>query len=176
MKTPLTHLFGALVLCIIALVGYGVWYAAITSQSAAAADLQERIDRKTESANRIASARAAMAEIAADETAVQNYFVPEAGVVAFINDLETRGRAQGATVSVLSVSKGAANARPTLLFSLSVRGTFDAVMRTFGSIEYAPYDLSVSGLSLGKDATDTWHADFRLLVGSVSASTTPNTL
>jgi len=175
MKSPLAHLFSALVICGSALVGYGVWYVAISSESAVAADLQNWIDMKTESAGRIASARAAMVEIAADETIVRNYFVPEADVVAFINDLETRGRSQGATVNVLSVSKGAESVRPTLLFSLAVRGTFDAVMRTVGAIEYAPYDLSVSGLSLGQDAKDTWHADIRLLVGSVSASTTPNT-
>lgn len=176
MRSSLAHLFSALVICGIAFVGYGAWYMTVVSLSSTAADLQNQIDAKTESASRIASARAAIAEIGNDEAVVQNYVVSEDGVVAFITDLEARGKALGAVVDVLSVSKGTEGARTKLVFLLAVKGTFDAVMRTLGSIEYAPYDLSLSGVLLGQDAKDSWHADLKLLVGSTSASTTKNML
>ena len=96
-------------------------------------------------------------------------------MVAFINDLEARGRVQGVAVNVLSVSAGGETKQPTLTLVLTVQGTFDAVMRTVGAIEYAPYALSISGLSLGqdgKDIKDSWRADLKLRVGSLSANAT----
>src|SRR3989344_5248216 len=36
--------------------------------------------------------------------------------------------------------------------------------------EYAPYNLSIAKLSVGKDEKDIWHANIELLVGSVPAS------
>jgi len=153
------------------LIGYAMWYAAVANKSAAVAGLESDIAAKTEAANRIASARAALSGIAGDEDAVQNYFVPETGVVAFINDLEAHGKAQGAAVSVLSVSTDNSGTPPTLLLALSVKGAFDAVLRTVGAIEYAPYDLSISGLSIKQDASNAWHADLKILVGSVKTNT-----
>lgn len=173
MKSPFFHFFGALVLCMVVLIGYGVWYAAIAAKSAAVADLQNNIDAKTETVSRIAAARATLAGIASDETAVQSYFVPETGVVAFIDALEARGRAQGVVVNVLSVSAAGTPREPSLALSLTIRGTFDAVMRTVGSIEYAPYALSVSTLSLAKYDKNDWQADLTLLVGSVPATISP---
>lgn len=170
MKTSFTNLVIALVVCVATFIGYGVWYAAIAAKSAAVANLESRITAKNETASRIASARAALAEIAGDESIVQSYFVSKTGVVAFIDALEALGKTQKAAVSVLSVSMGGAPAQPTLVLALTVTGTFDAVMRTVGEIEYAPYDLSVSALSLGHAAPNSWHADLKLLVGSVSTN------
>lgn len=176
MRSPLTQLILAFLVCAAALVGYGIWYAAIANQSIAASALQSQIDVKTATISQMASTRAALAEIAGDESVVQGYFVPETGVVTFIDGLESRGRSLGANVGVLSVSTGGAPARPVLLFSLSITGTFDAVMRTVGAIEYAPYDISVSALTLEQSDKNSWHADLKLLVGSVvagAATTTP---
>jgi len=177
MKSPFTHLLIVSFFCAAALAGYGFWYAAVAQKSSAVADLQGQINAKTETVSRIASTRTALSEIANDEAVVQGYFVPETGVVAFINSLEGLGRAQGSDVSVLSVSTDAgATERPMLAFSISVKGTFDAVMRTVGAIEYAPYDLSIAALSVGQDAKGSWHADLKLLVGSVPtgiATSTP---
>jgi hypothetical protein len=170
MKSPFSLLVVAIVICILVLTGYGVWYSAISAKSADVADLQSSIDTKTETVNRIAATRATLAGIADDEATVQGYFVPETGVVAFINALEARGKEQGASISVLSVSTSGTSARPTLTLMLSIKGTFDEVMRTIGSIEYAPYDLSVSTLSIAQDATSVWHADLKLLIGSVPAA------
>jgi len=175
MKSLFFHFIVALAVGIAVFSGYGVWYAVVASKSASVADLQNQIDAKTETASHIVSARAAITEIADDEAIVRNYFIPETSVVAFINGLEAQGRAQGAAVSVLSVSTNASGAQPMLILSLSIKGTFDAVMRTVGVIEYAPYDLSISTLSLGQDAKNSWHADLGLVVGSISSTTAINT-
>lgn len=175
MKSPLIHILLACFVCIATIVGYGFWYAVIGAKSTAVANLESQIVTKTETASRIASARASLAEIAGDEASMQSYFVPETGVVAFINNLEAQGHTQGVTISVLSVSTSGAGAQSTLTFTLTIKGTFDAVMRTIGAIEYAPYDLSISTLSLGWDDKDSWHADLNLLVGSVPAGVATST-
>ena len=175
MRSPLVHLIAALILCTISFVGYGVWYAAIAEKSAAVADLENRINIKTDTASRIASARAALAEISGDEAAVRSYFIPETGIVAFIDSLQSHGRAHGAAVSVLSVSSGGTSAHPTFIFAITIKGSFNSVMNTVGAIEYLPYALSVSSLSLGQDGKNSWHAALNLLVSSVPLSAAANT-
>ncbi len=170
MKSPFSHIIIAFILCIVAIAGYGMWYAAISAKSAEVASLQNQIDTKTETVNRIAATRATLASVANDEATVQSYFVPEASVVAFINSLEAYGKTPGAVVSVLSVSTSGTAAQPSLAFTLTVKGTFDAVMRTVGSIEYSPYDLSISALTIVQDDKNSWHADLKLSVGSMPAT------
>ena len=174
MKSPLTSslLFAGVCAPLFSL-GYFLWYSIISAKSNSVANLQNQIDTQTEAVSRAASARAAVAEIQSDENAVHDYFVPETGVVSFINNLETLGQSQGTDVSVLSVSAGT-GALPTLTFSLTVKGTFDAVMHTVGAIEYSPYDLSISEFSLTQDVGNGWQANLGLVVGSVnSATSTP---
>lgn len=175
MKSIFTHLIFSLVICTATLVGYGFWYAAVAEKSAAVTALQGQIDAKSEAVSRIATTRAALTEIAGDETAVQSYFVPETSVVAFIDGLERRARSLGATLDVLSVSMGGVPVRPTLVFSIVIKGTFDVVMRAVGTIEYAPYAISISDLSIGQDDKKNWSANLKLLVASVPFSAMPNT-
>lgn len=176
MKSHLAHLIFALVICTAAIVGHGIWYGSVASTSAAVTALQSQIDIKTKVANRMAATRSALAEIVGNEAVVQNYFISETGVVAFIDSLEARGRATGSTtVSVLSVSTDGASAQPAFKFALSIKGRFDAVMRTVGAIEYAPHAISISSLSIGQDAKNVWHADLIFLVGASATSTPPNT-
>lgn len=167
MKNPFFHAVLTYALCATALVGYGFWYSLIEKKSTAVARLEDQIILKTETASRIASARASLAEIENDEAIIKSYFVPETGVVAFINDLEARGEKLGTVVDVLSVSMSNENTKPTLIFTLAVEGTFDAVMRTVGVVEFAPHALSISTLSLKKNADGKWRANLDLLVGSV---------
>lgn len=172
MKSILSHTVLAACACIVAILCYGFWYTAVGEKSVAVADLESQILTKTETTNRIASARASLAQIAGDEASIQSYFVPETGVVAFIDALQAKGKALGATVDVLSVSAtdSSVTATPSLTFSLSIDGTFDAVMRTVGAIEYAPYDLTLSGLSITQVTKGNWHAGMNLRVGSASAT------
>lgn len=175
MKSPLFHVVVVGLACVGLVLGYGIWYASVENKSIAVANLENQISTQTAAEGRIISTRASLAEIAGDEAALQNYFVPETGVVSFIDSLEAQGKTLGAAVSVLSVSVSSARAKQTLMLALTIKGTFDAVMRTVGAIEYAPYDLSLSTLSIEQDAKNAWHADLNLNVGSVSASAAINT-
>lgn len=171
MKSPFVRLIITLIVCAVAFVGYGVWFAAIAAKSADVANLESEITATIETTSRVAAARTALAKIVDDEAVVQSYFVPETSVVAFITELEASGRSQDAVVNVVSVSKAGSLAQPVLALALTIKGTFDAVMRTVGAIEYAPFALTISELSLRQDAKNGWQADLKLQVGSVSANT-----
>jgi hypothetical protein len=171
MKSPLIHFLSALAVLVLAFGGYGIWYSIVSHKSQHVADVQTKIDEATKNVARIASARAALAEIASDEAKVRGYFVPEAGVVGFITTLENLGRSEKTSVNVLSVSTSGTAAQPVLLLTLSIKGTFDGVMRTVGAIEYAPYALFISKLTVAKDDANAWHADLSLTVGSAPSAT-----
>lgn len=170
MKSSFSHLVVMSTLCVIVFIGYGALYTALSAKSASVSVLENNIATKTEIVKRIAATRATLAGISNDETVIQNYFVPEMGVVSFINSIETRGKEQGAVVNVLSVAKTGTDAQPVLAFSIMIKGTFDTVMRTVGSIEFMPYDVSIASFDVTQDAKDSWHADLKLLVGSVPAA------
>lgn len=151
---------------------YELARALVAHKSATVASLERQIETESKSASRIAAARAALSELAGDETVVQSYFVAPAGVVALIDSLQSRGQTLGANVEVKSVAAATdTKVRPALLLSLTITGTFDAVMRTIGSIEYAPYDLAITGLSLAAGAEDAWTASVNLSVGSAATTT-----
>lgn len=169
MTRPLVNALCAYALCAAALAGYASLYSLIEKKSAVVARLEDQITIKTEDANRAASVRASLGDIESDETTIRSYFVPETGVVAFINELETQGTELGAAIDVLSVSMSNEDTEPTLVFAVAIEGDFDAVMRTVGVIEFAPYALSLSNLSLHQRAKGTWRANVNFLVGSTPA-------
>ncbi|MFA5744755.1 MAG: hypothetical protein WC887_00880 [Candidatus Paceibacterota bacterium] len=173
MKFRILNLGIQMIVVVGVLFGYGFWYVGVAAKSVAVAELQNQIATKTETASRISIARAVIAGMIEDKAAVQGYFIPETGIVAFINELELQGQNQNTTVNVLSVSSDTLGTQPILLFSLAIKGSFDAVMRTVGTIEYMPYDLSISEFSLTQDEKNSWNANLSVRVGSVK--TTPQT-
>ncbi len=174
MRSSLIRIALALLIFAASIGAYLFLYMTISAKSLSVANLQSEIDSQTATAERVAAARAALAEIAGDEAVVQSYFVPEAGVVTFINSLQSIGTALGTQVAINSVSASGSGSHTELLLSLSVTGTFDGVLRTLGAIEYAPYDLSVISVAVSGDAKG-WRANANLVVGS-SASSTPSIL
>jgi len=174
MRSPFIHLLVAIAISIAVISGYAVWYTTVSQKSSEVAGLQNQIVVASEYMNRISYARAALAEIAGDEKEIQGYFVSEEGVVSFINNIETFG-VDGATVKVVSVSKSVPRALPTLLLALSVDGTFDAVMRTVGAIEYAPYAISVLTVGVARGEGDRWHADINITVDSAPSANATST-
>ncbi len=170
MRPPLSHLSVSIFLCVAASIGYGVWYSVLSAKSEEVANLENDIRAKTETANRIAATRTVLASVANEEEIVRGYFVPETGVVAFIDALEAQGKKQGAVVRVLSVENEEVKKQPSLALSLTVKGTFEAVMRTVGAVEHVPYDLSVSRLTVTQDGKNMWQANLTLLVGSLPAT------
>lgn len=176
MKKPILPLVSSIIIFILVGIGYLVWYKTVSAQSALTASLDAQINAKTETEARISSARAALADVSNEETLLNSYFVSPSEVVPFIDALEAIGAGESAPITILSVA-GGTGAHPVLTFTLSIHGTFDAVMRTVGAIEYAPYDLSITALAIGKDASNAWHADMTISVvaTNVSATSTPTT-
>lgn len=172
MRSPLTQFILTILVGTGVLVWYGVWRAEFLEKGDEVAHLQGQIAEVSATMDHISSARAAVAEIAGDEAMVKGYFVSENSIASFINGLEARGSAQKAVVTVQSVSTGSSPAHPTLAFSISVKGTFNAVLHTIGSIEYAPYAISTSSFSMRRDDKDAWSADLNLVVGTIPAEVT----
>lgn len=172
MKSPLFHLILWLCLCAAAFAGYAYWYSMVTDKSAMVTDLGNQIQTKTAASTRASAARTALADIQGDEALVESYFVPETGVVSFIDTLEGLAHAQKAAMKVLSVSTNgkAEESNLELLLTLSIEGSFDAVMRTVGAIEYAPYSISLSRLSLVNSGKNIWHATLEVAIGSTPAA------
>ncbi len=166
MRSPTTQAFLALALLALTVVGYGVWYATVSASSAQAANLETQIESKTQAENRVAAARATLDEIASEESIVDGYFVSQAGVVSFISALESLGTTLGTKVTILSVSTGGTKNQPQLIIVLSAEGSFSAVMRTVGTIEFAPYDLTLAGLAVRKNPTGDWTASLTITLGS----------
>lgn len=175
MKPPFIHAVLACLVCGAALVGYRVWYGIIEEKSAVVAALENQITSHLEAESSITVAQTSLAQIAEYENSIQNYFVPETNIALFNDNLEMQGKAQGATVTVLSVAKSGTTLRPMLALALSIQGTFDAVMRTIGVIEYAPYAVTITGLSLQHAEEKLWHANLNLNVGSVSTAIATST-
>lgn len=175
MTSPRTHFIGALLAGVLALSGYSFWYGVISKKSNEVIDLQNKITETSEAMSRIAATRAALVEISGDEAKVQNYFVPDTDAPAFIDAIEAYGLTQKTGVSVLSASLGGTPAEPMLILPVTVTGTFDAVLRTVGAIEYAPYVISLSALSIQKNGNGAWQASFTLTVGSVPKIVVKNT-
>lgn len=171
MKSALTQFVLALALFASTSIAYHFWYAALSAKSAEAAGLQSQIVTKESAVQQSVATRAILNTVSGQEAAMRSYFVSESNIVGFISDLEARGQALGSTVTVRSVSAGTGGGHPTLELALTIQGSFDSVMRTVGAIEYVPYDLTVSALSLGVAGKQVWHADMTVVVGSFAGST-----
>ena len=174
MKSVLVQSIISAVILVGVLVGYGVWYSIVAGESGRAAELSEHIKAKTETASRASAVRATLDELAADEKIMQNYFISEQNIVSFLEGLEAVGTRLGADVQVASVAQGKGLSARTLAVSLKIGGEFDALMRTIGTLEYAPYDITVSNVVIGKNPVDvkpSWSATLTLKVGSTATST-----
>ena len=168
MKSSLHQLIVAICICITVIAGYAVWHTVLSTMDTVIAKLESDILIKTEKANKIAATRAMLSGIAGDEAGIRDYFVPETGVAAFIDSLEAYGREQGSTVSVLSVSTESLPMRSILTISLTVKGTFESIMRTVGVIEYGPYELSISKLAVAKNDKNRWSTGLTTLEGRLA--------
>ncbi len=174
-SSPLLQFTAAAVVCVLAVAGYGLWRARVAALSAQVSGIESRIQAASEASTRLSSARVALAQLTSDEAAVQAYFVPEASVVSFIDALQASGKSLGVGVTVASVSATKVGGRSALDVSLTLTGSFDAIMRMVGAVEYAPYDVSVTNLAASLDQTKGWSATLGILVGSITGSSTPST-
>ena len=169
MKSTRIRLIIVVVIAVLAVGAHAFWYNLILSKSAEVSKLQGEITQSSEVVTRIASDRALLAQASSSQAEVQNYFVSNNNIVPFINSLQSTGSALGSTVKVLSVSS-AGQGQTSIKLALTVSGSFDAVMRTVGAIEYAPYAITISSLTLQKSPKTGWTASINFSVESVTTS------
>ncbi len=153
------------------LAAYGSWYVMVGKASAESASLAKEIETKTLDSARVASAKAALESLIAGEESMRSYLVQEADVVPFLGRLEDAGTTLGASVEVVSVNAEPVEARENLRLSLKITGSFDAVLRTLGALEYGPYDTRVVNVTFdtvagGEDPSGAWTATATLLIGT----------
>ena len=113
-----------------------------------------------------------------DAAEIRQYILGKEDVEPFLETLQSGGRSLGTKIEVLSVSDAPIAGHPRIALSITITGTFDAVMRTLGSIEYGPYDGVLTNLTLDTSGSDikgasTWTAAsvFSLGVRPVATST-----
>ncbi|MGE5540868.1 MAG: hypothetical protein ACM3TU_01110 [Bacillota bacterium] len=155
---------------------YGFGYYTLVNWKERAASLATDAATKAENIDRITKAHAALSSLASDEATLDTYSVGKEDVAPFLETLQQSGRSQGAHVDIVSVTDQAdkKTGHNRIGITLSIRGSFDAVMRTLGAIEYAPYDGVVTNLTLGtgvEDASSTpagWKATATYSVSAVS--------
>jgi hypothetical protein len=156
-----------------AIFAYTAWYGRISKESALAVSIQNDVQAKQQSAARIQESKSALDRALTDESSIRTYFVPTKDVVTYLEDLQQTGAKLGTKVDVASVSSEPATPHAVLVLALSIEGSFDAVMRTLGAIEYQPYDTQITNLTF--DTTDTssstrkWSASVSVRVGTIDA-------
>lgn len=148
---------------------YAFWYAAVGKASVEAASLSEQIRTKSQDSARVDAAKVALESLAEDEAAMRAYLVREQDIVPFLGSLEQTGASLGAGVEVVSVATERKDDRSQIRLSLKVTGSFDAVLRTLGAIEYGPYDSTIQSVTFdtvpveaGKPVSWTAAATFTL--------------
>ena len=163
--SPAKQIVLAVFVAVVALGGVGYWYYSITKMSAQLAKVEEEL-RSSETQTR--GAPTDDSRLAADEAAVGQYFVGEDDVPAFINVLESRVRARGATISIASVAKNGTGLETTLALAVVVTGTFEQVMQTVGAIEHLPYATKIASVNIVRDVVGKWRAEVKISVGLAS--------
>ena len=161
-----------LVVLIALSVGAGVW---LESQKSRAVQLGQDVAQKQSETVRIARAREALPVLEEAEGVVASRLVRANDIVSFLEQLEKQGKAQGASVKVLSVNPVQTGALSRITISLTITGSFDSVLRALGAIEYGPYDLSLTNVALTKSGADEvpggWIASVTVSVGTTGEGT-----
>lgn len=135
--------------------------------------LAATVSEKRQETLRIALAKAALPKLAESEATLDAHIVRAEDIVTYLGELERQGKSQGATVEVVSVSPEQNTTQARIALSIKCTGSFDAVERTLGMIEYGTYDAVVSNVTLEtssaeKGKTPVWTA---FIVLSVATNT-----
>jgi hypothetical protein len=170
MKRSFTQLILALIFFGVVLAGYAAWYFSVQKESAVAAQLASQIDDQSKNSTRSAAAQKALASLSLEQAEIEGHFIATQDVVPFLESLQKMGTTLGTVVSVGSVAADP-SPRPHLVLSLSIKGSFDGIMRTLGAIEYEPYDIRVTSFSINNAPSDTgtstWSGAMNMSVGMV---------
>ena len=154
-RVTLIQLILATLLFLGVLSTYAFWYASVGKLSVRAAALSEEIRTKSQDSARVAAARVALESLSEDEAAMRAYLVREQDIVPFLGALEETGASLGSSVEVVSVGEDIKDERERLALSLKITGSFDAVQRTLGAIEYGPYDSAIQSVTFDTVRTES---------------------
>ncbi|MDB5195177.1 MAG: hypothetical protein JWO84_361 [Parcubacteria group bacterium] len=177
---PFIPLIVSLVILVIASGLYGFGYYTLQSDIVKATTLAAQIKLKSAQLDQLSRAHAALATLTNDEATLNQYSIGKEDVVPFLESLQATGKPLGARVDVLSVADEKIGTHARISLSLSLTGSFDAVIRTLGAIEYGPYDGVITNLTLDTTpasvgSASVWTATTIYSVGVRSASSTPVT-
>lgn len=171
-RAPLFHFIGALILLIVMVVLNVLWYNTVTNESSQVTQLAGEIKAKTDDSTRAAEAKSELMTLTNDQASVQQYFVSTNDVVPFLQQLQSTGSYLGSGVQIVSVSATPGTPYGELSLALTINGSFNAVMRTLGSIEYGPYDTAINTLSFDvppgttSSSSPEWTANATFSVGT----------
>lgn len=145
----------------------------LTTEHANIVSLESQIRQKASAVAQVALTRAAAKQIVEDEAEIRNHFVSTEDIVSYIENLQSTGKSLGATIAVVSITPDPSPTARTMRLTLTLTGTFDAVVRAIGALEYAPYDIATTALTLGSSDKNSWHANMEVEIGLAGAGEIP---
>lgn len=169
MNRALSHLVIALVLLGLAVAGYAAAFLTIERTRTQIAEVTGKMLQRMDDQRRIQEAQGALAALSANEARITGYFLNEKDVVEFLEELESTGDTLGADVTVVAVNNERGATPPRVAVALRITGSFDAVMRTIGAIEYGPYDGVVTTVTMDDQGDGTWGASVTYSVGTAQS-------
>jgi hypothetical protein len=173
-RRPFIDVLIAGIFCLLAIGGYVLWYGMVASAADEAARLAQELGAQGEAESRALGVEKKLAELEAKEAGVYGHLVSANDIVPFLEQLEATGERLGSNVEVVSVTNAPGTPLETLSLSLRITGSFDAVMRTLGAIEYQTYDTALTNLTLDTPPGEVraWSAAATFAVGMRPATPT----
>lgn len=152
---------------------YALWYYEVQHEAKKSGELQAQIQTTIDGAVTAAETSDTLASLAADEAAIESYRIKLADIVTFLERIEGTGRSLNSSVEVVSVADKPGN-DGRMALSVRVIGSFDAVLRTLGAIEYGPYDSKITNLTFDTPPNGgAWTAVVALSVAVDTATPKP---
>ena len=183
MRRSLITLGLSVVMLVSAGTAYSLAYYWLTKSTAELTVLEQKVNAETVQVERIKRAQEGVSGgLTSDEELVQHYFLNKQELVPFLEHLQNTGKILGSTLQVNTITETKVDSRTRIQLAFTVTGSFDAVMRTLGALEFAPYDGVLTGLNLSTSNAGTasstvhgWSAVGTLSLATPLASSTPST-
>lgn len=168
-RNPLIHLGVAVLFAVVSILAYAWWQSMVAQTLTQATEVTAKAKAVEQELSEITHAKQEVASLEENEQFVRERFLPLEDIVLFLERLEETGQKYGATVSVVSVGDAKTSNRVSV--ALSAEGSFNAVMKTVGAIEYGPYASAVTSLTLDGGGEGNWNASFILDVEATKTET-----
>lgn len=148
---------------------YGFLFREIKMKNEVSSNLVNDIDARVAEENMQSSIKALAAETTVLREKLTGYSVAREGAVSFIELLETAGKNTGASVSIESVSTANvpdSTALETLRLTLNATGSWRAVIRFLGLLEFLPYEARIEQVVVSKppQGGEPWRINLALYV------------